>query len=50
MTGRKFRYSDWADKNGIPYAIGSIPDEWLDLVSDKVEENVSKDTELGKKR
>lgn len=23
------RYSDWCEKRGIPYAIGSIPEEWL---------------------
>ncbi len=23
------RYSDWCEKNGIPYAIGGIPEEWL---------------------
>jgi len=23
------RYSDWCEKNGFPYAIGSIPKEWL---------------------
>jgi hypothetical protein len=50
MTGRKFRYSDWADKHDIPYAIGTIPDEWLDLVSSSVEAISDKDTELGKKR
>lgn len=23
------RYSDWADKAGIPWAVGKIPEEWL---------------------
>lgn len=26
----KQRYGDWAEKVGIPYAIGGIPQEWLD--------------------
>lgn len=26
----KMRYSDWARKNGIPYAIGGVPREWAE--------------------
>lgn len=25
----KTRYSEWAEKNGFPWAIGDIPDEWI---------------------
>lgn len=25
----KMRYSDWAKKHSIPYAIKSIPDQWF---------------------
>ncbi len=28
--GSRNRYSDWAKKNNIPYAIGEVPEEWLD--------------------
>lgn len=34
MTGRKFRYSEWADKHGIPYAIGQVPEEWLEMAEE----------------
>ena len=27
--GAKTRYSEWCEKRGIPYAVGTIPDEWL---------------------
>lgn len=27
--GSKTTYADWAEKNGFPYAEGTIPDEWL---------------------
>lgn len=27
--GSKTKYSDWATKNNIPFAIGEIPREWL---------------------
>ncbi len=27
--GARMRYSDWAKKNGFPFAIGSVPKEWL---------------------
>jgi hypothetical protein len=26
----KMRASDWAVKNGYPFAIGKVPEEWLD--------------------
>lgn len=29
-TGTKMRVSDWCRKQGIKYAIGSVPEEWLD--------------------
>jgi hypothetical protein len=28
--GSQFRASDWATKHGYVFAVGSIPDEWLD--------------------
>ena len=28
--GSKTRYSAWCEKKGIPYAIGEIPEEWLE--------------------
>lgn len=28
--GSKSRPSDWALKNGFPFAVGSIPREWFD--------------------
>ena len=31
----KTRYSEWAAKRGIPYAIGEIPQEWLEEVGAK---------------
>lgn len=27
---KKERYGDWCDKHGFPWAIGEIPDDWLD--------------------
>jgi len=27
--GSKTRYSDWARKNGFPFAFGEIPKEWM---------------------
>lgn len=27
--GSKTTYAEWAEKNGFPYAEGTIPDEWL---------------------
>jgi len=29
-----YRYSDWAKKHGLPFAIGEVPVEWLRGVSD----------------
>lgn len=29
LAGRKMRYSEWCNKNKIPYAIKEIPKEWL---------------------
>lgn len=26
----QFRYSDWAEKHGFPWAVGTIPPEWYD--------------------
>lgn len=26
------RYSDWAEKKGFKWAVGSIPDEWLEEI------------------
>ena len=28
--GSKTKYSDWATKHGFKYAIGAVPEEWLD--------------------
>ena len=28
-TKSKTRYSNWAEKNGIPYAVESIPRSWI---------------------
>lgn len=28
--GSKTRYSKWCEKRGIKYAVGSVPQEWLD--------------------
>lgn len=28
--GSKTKYSDWANAHGFPYAIGKVPDEWLE--------------------
>lgn len=27
--GSTTKYSEWADKNGFPWAIGKVPDEWI---------------------
>lgn len=27
--GSKTKYSDWCQKRGIPYAVGELPEEWL---------------------
>ena len=29
MAGRKMRYSKWAEKHGIPYCFGVVPEDWL---------------------
>jgi predicted nuclease of restriction endonuclease-like RecB superfamily len=29
VAGTKLRYSDWAKKNGFPFAIGEIPNKWV---------------------
>lgn len=28
INGSKMRYSDWAKKNNIPFAIGKVPKKW----------------------
>ena len=42
----KTRYSDWATKVGIKYAVGDIPDAWLKELGYKVPKNY--DTEIRK--
>lgn len=41
--GAKSHYSDWCEKNGFKYAVGSVPDEWLQelglLITEKKEES-----------
>lgn len=29
---RSLRYSSWAEKHGFPFAVGSVPKEWLDEI------------------
>lgn len=34
LAGRKIRYSTWCIKHGIPYAIGTVPLEWMEEPSE----------------
>ena len=33
--GAKTKYSEWCEKRGIPYAIGRIPEKWLQKLNAK---------------
>lgn len=37
--GAKTTYSEWCDKRGIKYAIGEIPDEWLEELEENNNDN-----------